>query len=330
MIEANGLTATGSKAQLHVFDILTGFVGSVGTQTSNGTTPLTYIDKTIGYVGSAWPFVDADGDAETPAYYRWTKTGTHTFFGYLTKDPAGNSLPEGTVAMGTDKKLTVGPLTMAASDTPQVDFLYSDIITRNAATDSHAPIPLSMSHLFTALQVQVSNQTGDALSDFGLKFLGFVNGVTATVDYTGTAAGDPQYTGGSTADFPFGEVTALAVNQTAFTSLYASDPYRLLWPQTVTANTKVEISYKVSVAVGEETKVISNTISANLLDIFQTTVTDSETGDTSESAVNALEAGHKYLLKITIKPTEVLFKVLVDPLDEKYYDNNHSDYLIKL
>lgn len=334
LIEANGLTATGSKAQLHVFDILTGFVGSVGTQTSDGTTPITYIDKTIGYVGSAWPFVKTDGTADTPAYYRWTKTGTHTFFGYLTKDPAGNSFA-GTATMGTGenaKKLTISSFAMLPTTT-QFDFLYSDIIERNAATGPHTPIPLEMRHLFTALSVNIVNETVAPINNVSISLTGVHPTQSATIDWGNPVAVTVNnvtknyplvtYTPGTAAELSLGaaNLPAPAQGETSSTTpLFAGTQgdansyYRLLWPQSGLDAASVKVTYLASSGTDSVTK--------SLKDVFK---------DANETVTNEMVPGCKYLLKITITAEDLEFELLVDPLDEHYYgkDADHSNYLIK-
>lgn len=295
------------KTLIKVFDYLT-----------VGETTVTYIDDEIKgqNADGSWGYV-SNSD------YHWTKTGTHKFFGYLLTDPDGESLPDNAVVMENDV-LTVGPLTMAASNAEQVDFLYSDIKRYTMPERPDTPnkaVNLQMNHLFTALSVEVANKTGDGLTDFSVNFLGFENGLTATVSYGGDSVGEPQYVGGSTTNpFPFGNKTSIGAEGTEFTSLYDTDPYRLLWRQTITGDTKVQVSYKIAVTGVEGVTSITNTVTADLKDVFAISTTEGE----------KMEEGHKYLLKITVNPSEVRFVVLVDPLVEHYYDgDNYADYLIK-
>ena len=310
LIEANGLTATGSKAQLHVFDILTGFNGTVNGQAPvNGE--LTYIDKTIGYVGSAWPFVNANGAAETPAYYRWTKTGTHTFFGYLTKDPAGNTFTGATM---NGKVLSISERALTPATTPQFDFLYSDIVKRNAATGPYTAIPLSMSHLFTALAVDVVNETGaETITNVSVKFTGVHPTQSATIDWSETdntktypivtytpALADQTIANG--AEMVIGSLSsvALSTEEAPVTAHLLDGEYRLLWPQKILAPTGNAVGSQVSVTY----EGCGSARTANLSDLK----------DADDNPITTFEAGKKYLLTITIKPLEVLFNIIVTDL----------------
>ena len=326
LIEADGLAVAGT--QLHVFDILTGFNGTVNGQSPvNGE--LTYIDKTIGYVGSAWPFVTpATNAAETPAYYRWTKTGTHKFFGYLTKDPAGNTFTGATMS---GKVLSISERALTPATTPQFDFLYSDIITRDAATGPYTAIPLSMSHLFTALSVELINETIVPIEDVQVSFIDVHPTQSATIDW-----GDPvtetvnnvtkyyprvTYTPGDAAELVLGtaDLPGFVEGQTPavtplFTDANDAEEYRLLWPQSDLDAASVKVTYLASSG--------TDTVTKSLEDVFK---------DANETVTNEMVPGCKYLLKITITAEDLEFELLVDPLDEHYYgrDADHSDYLIK-
>ena len=317
LIEANGLAVAGT--QLHVFDILTGFNGTVNTpgpnntvvtQTSDGTAPITYIDKTIGYVGSAWPFVTADGTVDTPAYYRWTKTGTHTFFGYLTKDPAGNTFTGATM---NGKVLSISERALTPATTPQFDFLYSDIVKRNAATGPYTAIPLSMQHLFTALSVNVKSTYTSALTNLSVTFTAMHPSQSAAVDYEQLTNNLPKvtYTPGASTPLLLGTLpTVPAATESgetvtpSETSLFSGPDgtFRLFWPETI-RNNEVRVSYTLPSG-----RTITRT--APLINVFEN---------------NKLEAGKKYILELTLLGDMLILDVRVVEWEDVSISINYTD-----
>ena len=322
--------------KVKIYDYLTGFTGKIGNaEYTNGN--VMYIDDEVKCVTAgttdapkgSWDFVTAP--------WRWTRTGTHHFFGWLTDDnsvsPALTS-PFGETFDETTRKLTVPAITLA-DNTDQFDFSYSKIVTK--AAPENVEIPLK--HLFTALKVQVKNTIPTELKELSVSLSGIMNGRTATIDFSATPseAGvtdvTAAYAGGALADFslanaqtktipaapvPTTETPNPVINPVA---LYTdNDGFRMLWPQDnlgqVTAAT-------VKFKIGTDTYV--NTLTGSLKDVFPD---------------NKMEAGKKYVLTIIVSPIEIRFKVIVDPLDEYYYGrddnpeddntNDYSDYLIKL
>ena len=329
-----------------VYDYLTGFTGkmTVGQTTYDGTTTpvnVMYIDDavTLGTDGGEdWSFSQFD--------WRWTRTGTHHFYGWLTHDANSNPALTSPFAESFDpltRKLTVDEFTFTSA-TPQFDFSYSDIVTKTTPETVYIPL----NHLFTALKVQVKNLIPEAINDVSVTFGDIINGRSATVDFSATPSTacttkvKATYTVGATATFsladartsfpaapaptpetPEPEVTPVAV----YTD---NDGYRLLWPQdnlgkvttaTETEPVKPASTATVSFRIGSDTYV--NTLTGSLENIFPD---------------NKMEAGKKYLLTIIISSTDIRFRVLVDPLEEYYNGrdddadntNDYPDYLIKL
>ena len=301
-----------------------------------------YIENTIAWNSAdrtgAWKYMDP-----VNATYYWTKTGTHKFFGYLTTAPDGLSFPEGktewiekdeTLNPKVYKTLTVGPLTLTSADADQFDFLYSDIqsytMPARPSTDN-GYVALNFSHLFTALAVKVSNQTGEQISDLSVKFLNFQNGRSATIDYSGAAV-DTTMTYGSKGLYDFGGSYTDPKNE-SFVSLYSPDEYRLLWQQDDLTDASIQLSYKViETTYAEEdtahehpitTVLAENTATVSLKDLFKVSVTDPETQETTQ--IPMMQAGHKYLLNITIKLTELRFAVEVDPLKNVNAQSNPNE-----
>ena len=334
-----GLAVQGT--QLRVFDILTNFIGTVGDQTSTADNmiPITYIDGTLQYVNTTagvlnedyWKFVDEG----KPEYYRWTKTGLHKFFGYLTKDPEGNPSPV-TVNMGTDQKLAISSFEMTPAKT-QFDFLFSNIHKRDMAgtydpaSAKYAYVPLEMRHLFTALAVNIVNKTVSPITIQSISFLGVHPTQSAEIDWSESETNKTYpfvtYTPGAAAELVLnteavtvGAASSADANSSTTKALFTGTEgkpnsyYRLLWPQSGLDGEGVALQVKFS-----DNEIVTKPLAG----VFKK----------NNVVTNEMSPGYKYLLEITITAEDLKFKViLVDPLDEHYYNGmngDHSDYLIK-
>ncbi len=333
--------------KVKIYDYLTGFTGKIGEKSYTDGNVM-YIEDEVKCVTAgttaapkgSWEFVTAP--------WRWTRTGTHHFFGWLTYDKkSALSLPTAWASFdNATRKLTVPAFTIA-DNTDQFDFSYSKIVTKTAPENVEIPLK----HLFTALKVQVKNTIPTQLNDLSVSLSGIMNGRTATIDFSATPAEagvtdvTAAYDKGALADFslanaqtktipaapvPTTETPNPVINPVA---LYTdNDGFRMLWPQDnlgqVIGATETEPGTPVSTAtvkfkIGTDTYV--NTLTGSLKDVFPD---------------NKMEAGKKYVLTIIVSPIEIRFKVIVDPLDEYYYGrddnpddettNDYSDYLIKL
>lgn len=311
--EGTGLTALDDAyTRIRVFDFMT-----AGTP----STTVQYIDDVIKWKNAQtdpWDYVNGGP-------YRWTKTGTHKFFGYLTVAPGGTAFATANApAWAPDnQKLTVGSLEMTPAST-QFDFLYSGIISRtmnNSADDDHSYVKLQFNHLFTALGVAL--KTADDIDEGvtivvkKIKFTGLKTTRQAVIDFSDDTDVSCELNAGSSAAFTFTPSSALTLTGTAQTFM----DYALLWPQLpadtqtstsadITDDTIIEITYNVGNANADET------VTAKL-----------------NEAITQMDAGKKYLLTITMKRTvDMKFELLVDPLVEYFYDGvegDYFDYLIK-
>ena len=248
---------------------------------------------------------------------------TDTFSGKAYWDENTKTLQVGSGDTGSDF------LKLLPSAERQFDFLYSDIVCRNAATNTYDPIPLQMQHLFTALSVEVSNQTGAAITDLSVTFANLLSDRKATISYAAatTSSTSAVCVSSTTQDatMSFGSVTTIDADVQAFTPLFETDAYRLLWPQDNLSTANVTVAFTISDPNDEEAPDINITKTVALTDIFKTAVT--ENNQTTYVPLAAMEASHKYLLQITIKFDEIRFAVIVDPLaDMNDPDNASGDY----
>ena len=164
----------------------------------NAATP--YIDDLIGpdVEGSAvaesmngvWPFVHGP--------HQWT-AGVHKFFGWLAKDANFDNpdTEDDDESMTTEvffalndnsfneatKVLSI-PAKEITKDTPQFDFMYSNIVT---SEPQNAPVNLEFRHLFTAVSIGVENSTSSFVKVEDFKIEGIPNKRGATINFSGTA-----------------------------------------------------------------------------------------------------------------------------------------------
>lgn len=141
LVSASGLLSDGN--QIKVYDI---FKGTTSTAE--------YFNTVLTSDGSKWGTTDE---------YKWTRTGTHNFFGWFLKDASGNNTDFASLfgsASYSDYTLSLPAIEMTAS-TPQFDFLYSDIlvIKRGISNSEAGAIKLPMKHLFTAFSLGVKNNS---------------------------------------------------------------------------------------------------------------------------------------------------------------------------
>ena len=244
VVKTKGLIETDTdlsvaNTKIKVYDIL--------TSATDENVKVTYIDDEISGVASgAWAYKDAD------THYYWTKSGLHNFFGYMLTDPDNNTF---TGAEYADQVLTVTSRTLTPATTPQIDFLYSDIVSRNAATDSHGPIALNMHHLFTALSATVVNGWPEAISISDITFTGLKPTQGATIDWGAAtapsydrtaAAADIQLNSGAIA-MAASEDPENPVSANVYTGqdVPTDGDYRLLWPQDGLASATVSVTFTV-------------------------------------------------------------------------------------
>lgn len=184
-LEVNGM-------KVKVYDFLSGYTGTISGH-ENGEEFL-YIDDSVVYDDTKtwkWPFVNAT--------YTWTRTGTHKFFGWLEEDPADASFKTSSFfdtytlnLNGNNRYLDLGRTLTANS--PQYDFLYSEVNTVPAASRTSAVVPLDMKHLFGAFAFTIKNESSADVIVKSITVPDFpVRGLTR-LDYSGGAVSLPAKT----------------------------------------------------------------------------------------------------------------------------------------
>lgn len=190
MMNNEDLLYNGNKIQ--VYDLLSNFTGTITGW--DGTSP--YIQDEIEYNGTdVWKYA-------SNGVYPWTATGTHKFFGWLTYDKKANLKVTDLVTPSfSGTTLTVPAISFnATTPTPQFDFMYSDLVERDASSKNYSVVPLSFKHLFTALSVQVENNTDIDVRVKSITFQGLKNKNSATISFAetstatlGTASADGSF-----------------------------------------------------------------------------------------------------------------------------------------
>ena len=201
-LEADGLKKTGTRVQ--VYDFLTGFNGTINGSPVSPSATVKYVDDIVEYQETTldWPFTNTEHE------YRWTKSGTHRFFGWLYKDQTYNN----NAGMTTDSffgtpVLDELSLVMTTPDfcwttaSPQYDFLYSrQVVIRDAASGDYSAVVLPMKHLFTAVSLTLENlSTASSIQITGLSTLyngedKFLHKGYAQVDFSANGELTPTYT----------------------------------------------------------------------------------------------------------------------------------------
>ena len=183
LLDASTFAAYGNRIQ--VYDYVDG-----------SSTP--YIDDRIGpdvegstlagATAGVWPFEDGP--------HQWTP-GTHKFFGWLDTDArmtSPNNTPQGFFGDGFALSPTTKILTIPAKEityqTPQFDFMYSDIKVTEPTNEA---VALKFYHLFTAISIGVENSTSSFIDIEEFRIEGIPCKRSATIGFNGSdAAGTYQ------------------------------------------------------------------------------------------------------------------------------------------
>ena len=223
-LEQNGIEKTGT--QVKVYDFLTGFDGTINGVTVTPSDRVKYVDEVIEYNESStnkWPFLIVAHE------YRWTRSGTHRFFGWLHKDrpftpglvPADEKTTES--FFGSSPVLNESTLVMTTpsytwtKNSPQYDFVFSkQAVLRNAASGDYSDVILPMKHLFTAVSITLENMsTSTAIEVTGLStvYQGedlLLHSGYATVDFSVNGELTPTYTLTGDAEHPLFDASAMS------------------------------------------------------------------------------------------------------------------------
>ena len=194
LLDNGTFSATGNRIQVYDF-------------VDDGTTTVKHIDAYAGpdvdsnsplhQYGKTWPFEDKEEG--TPTTYQWIP-GSHKFFGWLAKDANGtiNNVNDDLVAEAffsegfafseETKTLTIYPKEIT-HETPQFDFMYSDI---NVTEPTNDAVAMEFYHLFTAVSIGVENSTSSTISINEFRLEGIPCRRSATINFTGSNVAGKQ------------------------------------------------------------------------------------------------------------------------------------------
>ena len=219
--------------------------------------------------------------------YYWTKAGAHRFYGVLVNDnsvkPALSPATLWGDGCGFGKAgaphVFAVPQTEMNLDSPQFDFVYSNVVERNLdtsagtdisdGTDVKRPVGLTFKHLFSAFAFTLKNESAGhlKLKDVSLQIQ---SGGEAGIDYSGAWTRDADISGCPSVTYTLADVsdikgvadgvTVKILPANAKVDLFnhvgsvvgtASDKgeFKLAWPQSLEGKT-LKFSYTVTESVG--------------------------------------------------------------------------------
>lgn len=305
-----------------IYDDLTGFTGKIDNTSYTATDVVPYIDDTIEYGTSGWAF-----GSGIP--WRWTRTGTHHFYGWLTKDRAGltpASLVSGVSYNSTTKVLSVPAITFTKSTT-QFDFSYSDKVAVDVENNAFVPtnsVEVPLKHLFSALAVSIQNGGNDVAHINSVALVGLKNNKSATINFSDNTTAVNMTAEGS--DTPYlitlTEPLTLNPNGTKYDLVAGSSLSSgakahsyMMWPQTPEEvfATKIVVTYSLDGVYTDETE--------TELEVFTKELLLKETGyfGTEEHKLG-MDAGKKYYLNLQFKAKSIDLQLIVMPWDYTEFD----------
>lgn len=337
--------------RIQVYDYISGFTGKINNTTVSGET-IKYFSDVISYDNTQvqyWPYWNPDkqgsfgtGAPDTDIVYPWTKTGTHTFFGWLVADGKTNPNTMATQLFGTGQpalnettRVLSIPTTTMTNTVAQFDFSYSSAVSIDAATRTvGTPVPLQLKHLFSAFRITARNTSGNTILLKSVTLKGMKNSRSATIDFkdvpptvqpTINASGTvdiPLYTYPSQGENDYGRVLE-SVDQEV-NDLMSS--FILMWPQTYAElvenpainGARLEIKYKVRTVTNNE---------PNDSDELTAVIVLGNQGFFKTNQIG-MDAGKKYTYTLQFKKSTMDIYVNVLPWEYEEYDWNYAEHSI--
>ena len=217
LLDADKFATSGNRIQIYDF-------------VTDGTTTTKHIDDQIGpelssnspmhSPGYTWPFVNGP--------HQWCP-GSHKFFGWLVKDANMTASNSPTSFFGSgfafENFLLTIPQVSFTKDTPQFDFMYSNIYTTEPI---NTPVPLEFSHLFSAFYITALNRDSEnAVRVKEIKLNNLNTSKSAQINFTGNTTAVTYIDSGVSTSFSF----TYAGELLSTTAKTISDKY-MIWPQT--------------------------------------------------------------------------------------------------
>ena len=208
MSSTKGLLNSGDLNELYtriqVYDYLSGFSGNINNTDITTDQTIKYFSHVISYddnTTSYWPYWNPEGEtglghtgAPDPTIaYPWTKSGIHSFFGWLVAD--GKTSPNTLVtslfspSFNEGNRVLTVPTTTLTTASEQFDFSYSDVVAVDAATRvTGTPVPLRLKHFFGAIGITITNNSKNDVIVYSVQLKNFPNRANATIDFSSNAS----------------------------------------------------------------------------------------------------------------------------------------------
>ena len=178
---------------IRVYDYLTGYEGTIGNTLYAPTDTMQYFTDEITYdTGVDWRWRYVSGNE-----YPWTKRGRHDFFGWLIYDAGSTQQQQGgtigatevfggwSPVLGANRILSLPTVTFT-TETPQFDFSYSNVVTRDVESSAFNPserVNIRLSHLFSALSLTFQNAADIPVTLNSITIPDFPNAGSASINY---------------------------------------------------------------------------------------------------------------------------------------------------
>ena len=337
-LNVGGLTVNGTQFQM--YDYLSGYNGSLtdggGVMHEKGE-EFKYFENTLTYKSDATSWKWLFGNVNSPTSYRWTRTGTHHFYGWMLKDATAGSDPDSPanrVSSSFFSTYTPGVKTLTVAktltiDSPQYDFLYSDVVPVDVIADGiPESVPIPMKHLFGALGITITNTSKLNVTVYSVPLKNFPSHGTATLDYdmeTGVSVSNPDPTSAGTYTYWPNKITSsftlYNINHAQAGKVYdcltgteitsgGQPQFRLAWPMSFNA---IE-----PVILNETDEGITYTSSSPLIEVRyaeegKSAGTITFRFPTLEGATTAIFAGKKTQLNLNFADKQVILSYDILP-----------------
>ena len=309
MLEGTGALDYNGTAST-IYDYLSDFEGTIkvdGVETTHSSSDVfKYFDDAITYPGGdgAWNYTSGTS-------YRWTRTGTHNFFGWMTADGSSGLTTNGffgsAPAFNESTRVLTLPSKTLTTSSDQYDFLYSEVRQETAASAGNAPVPLMYKHLFSALKVRVQNVSDNSEIVKSVQTAFIYNTKTASIDFS---SGEVSYSNAAQSNIIPALASDVTLNKNDGMFLWG-DEYKLIWPQTPSEieSAKILINYCLTAAPEE---IITSVIELKNVRVNGRLLT--ETG---------IEAGKKYYFILQFKNGSIDLDISVK---DWYYSERSIDF----
>lgn len=335
LLDAADLPHAGTK--IHVYDYISGFDGEVGGNPVTSGQTVKYFDDRITYdstVATYWPYCNSStGAPDASVAYPWTKSGTHTFFGWLDADGAASPALTAASLFGTGQptlnestRVLSIPTTVMGESTPQFDFSYASPVSVDAATRTPgSSVSQTLQHLFTAFKITATNTSGNTILLKSVSLRGMKNSRSATIDFKTvpptvstanlSAVNIPLFTYDAPVNAdPYGHVF---VDLDEELDELMPNQFLLMWPQTYAELTDatLHVVYKVRVTTdgGDQD---SDELEADIVLKNQPVFRTNSTG---------MDAGKKYIFNLQFKKSTLDIYTNVLPWEYEEFDWDYAN-----